>query len=864
MTDDPAHAPHPSLRFGPDGRYEIQPLERRLLVDGEPAALGGRAFDLLLALSAQPGALLTKNQLLDAVWPGVVVEENNLPTQISALRKVLGGDVIVTIPGRGYRFAARLNNGATRPAAAASPGPSPPPAEAKLKTNLPQPLPALLGREDDLAALGALIDQHALVSVVGAGGMGKSLLTQHLLDAQRGAYTHGVCWVELGAETDPTLLPGAVAAALGVQLGGSDALQGLCGAVAPLQVLVALDNAEQVLDGVARMAAALLGAAPGLRLVVTSQAPLKLVQELVYRIGPLAVPPGPLQAAEALNYSAVALFAERARFADSRFVLTDANAAAVVELCRALDGLALAIELAAARAPILGVQRLAASMSDRLKLLTTSRNRAAPARQQTLRAAMAWSHGFLDARERAVFRRLAVFSGSGSLAMIQQVVADPAGEGELDEWAVLDALALLVDRSLVTAFMADGTAEPRYRLLDSPRVFALERLQEAGEAEALRRRHTHAVATFCDAAWHQVFSGEVGWQDWLLAFQLDGDNAREAMSQALVGRDLVAALQIGTTRLHASYDMPAAQQLTLAEQCSAQIDDSVPPSLQMRSQVRVALTLVGIRPGLALEAARTAWKLGSPGAESGDDRLLRYLAACSVAMAVGRSSGGTLEQQAALAQARALEDPRWPPQRRVWRARAEFAAADAASPDAQRLGRDALALEIASGGRGYYTRSDLIAAELAAHDAQAATQKGEALLAELQGGRNERARAYAQVHLAAAWMALGNLPRARMLAQAGWPQSLVFGLQPNGAEHLALLAALEARPRAAARLAGYADAAYAARNEPRQPNEATAHTNACTLARAALGDADFDRLQAEGRLLRDEQIEAIAFAMADA
>ena len=450
-----------ALRFG---RFEIQPAERRLLVDGAPAALGARAFDLLLALAAQPGTLLTKNQLLDAVWPGLVVEENNLAAQISALRKVLGGDVIVTIPGRGYRFAARLDETApASPGPLLRPAPAPPPPEAKLKTNLPHALPALLGRSEDLGVLGALIDQHTLVSIVGAGGMGKSLLTQHLLDARRSAYAHGVCWVELGTVTDAALLPGAVAAALGVQLGGNDALAALCGAVAPLQLLIALDNAEQLLDGVADLAQALLTAAPRLRLVVTTQATLKLPQEIVYRIGPLSVPSDPLPAAEALQYSAVALFAERARFADSRFALTDANAPAVIEVCRALDGRALAIELAAARAPMLGVQRLATSMQDRLRLLTASRNRNAPARQQTLLATMEWSHGFLDEPERAVFRRLAVFSGSGSLTMIQQVVADPAesdGAPGLDEWEVLDALAQLVDRSLVSVLAGDGDTEP--------------------------------------------------------------------------------------------------------------------------------------------------------------------------------------------------------------------------------------------------------------------------------------------------------------------------------------------------------------------------------------------------------------------
>ena len=267
-------------------------------MDGEPAAIGARAFDLLLALCAQPGTLLTKHQLLDAVWPGLVMEENNLAAQISALRKVLGGEVVATIPGRDYRFSARLDDTVTRPAAVAPPPPPLPPlpplppAQAKLEANLPPELPLLLGRADDLAALGELIEQHVLVSIVGAGGVGKSLLTQHLLNGRRSAYTHGVCWVELGTETDPPLLPGAVAAALGVQLSGVDALAGLCSAVAPLQVLVALDNAEHALESVARMAAALLAAASGLRMVVSSQAPLKLGVEWVYRILPLAVPPG--------------------------------------------------------------------------------------------------------------------------------------------------------------------------------------------------------------------------------------------------------------------------------------------------------------------------------------------------------------------------------------------------------------------------------------------------------------------------------------------------------------------------------------------------------------------------------------------
>ncbi|HEX2009856.1 MAG TPA: winged helix-turn-helix domain-containing protein, partial [Roseateles sp.] len=484
-----------SLHFG-DGRFELQPHERRLLVDGAPATLGARAFDLLLELVRRPGVLRTKNELLEAVWVGVVVEEGNLTTQVSTLRKVLGGEIIATIPGRGYRFTARVHGGhEANPATGAAelPGataahaapPAPAPEAPRLQTNLPAMLPHMVGRSDDLAALHELVAQHRLVSITGAGGMGKTTVALHLAaERQQGrlgqpGYRHGVCWVELATVTDAAALPSAIAAAIGVRTGSGEPLASLCAAVMSLEMLVVLDNAEQVADGVAQVVQALLEQAPGLRLVVTTQVPLRLASEIVYRIGPLMVPEVALPAAQALDFSAVALFAQRARMADARFVLTDANAPAVIELCRQLDGLTLAIELAAARAPMLGVQQLVDSMTDRLKLLTVSRNRTAPARQQTLRATLEWSHGFLDDNERTVFRRLAVFAGSASLTMVQRVVADDT----LDEWAALDALVVLVERSLVSVLTTDDGAEPRYRLLDSPRLYALERLREAGEED---------------------------------------------------------------------------------------------------------------------------------------------------------------------------------------------------------------------------------------------------------------------------------------------------------------------------------------------------------------------------------------------
>ena len=271
-------------------------------------------------------------------------------------------------------------------------------------------------------------------------------------------------------------------------------------------------------------------AAPGLRIIVTSQAPLRLVAERVFRIGPLAVPDGVVSAAQAGEFGAVALFVERAQAADVRFALADVNAMPIADLCRALDGLPLAIELAAARAPMLGVQRLLASMQDRLKLLTTSRNRAAPARQRTLRAALEWSHVSLEPREQLAFRRLGAIAGSGSLEFVQQVVADADEGGDLGPWAVLDALDVLVDRSLVVVMpAADDAGAPRYRLLESRARMRSGASTGPANAGAAMPARTGA-GPHVEAAYDDYFSRSAGADDWMGRVAADLDNARDALT----------------------------------------------------------------------------------------------------------------------------------------------------------------------------------------------------------------------------------------------------------------------------------------------------------------------------------------------
>lgn len=838
------------MRFG---RFELQPRERRLLDDGAPVALGARAFDLLLVLAERAGHLVTRNELIERVWTGLVVEENNLSVQINALRKALGGDIIVTIPGRGYRFTATL---AAAPAAGAA---TPPAVAPLLRTNLPVTLAPLIGRHDDLTELATLLDEHRLLTIVGAGGIGKTLLAQHLLAGREKRHAHGVCWVELAPVTDAATIAGAISAALGVQRAAGEPLDALAQTLAPLDLLLALDNAEHLLAGVAAVADVLHRAAPKLRLLVTSQAPLKLAAERVLRIGPLAVPPNSaLPAAEALAFGAIGLFAERAQAADGRFALSDANAPAVIELCRALDGMALAIELAAARAPTLGVQRLSQSMHERLRLLTTSRNRAAPARQQTLRAALEWSHALLDERERAVFRRLAAFAGSASLALVQQVAADES----LDEWALLDALQALVERSLVVVG-SDEHGEPRYRLLDSPRAFALEQLAASGELPALRERHAGALRRHLEQCYEAQWSGRVGVDAGLLALEPDLDNAREAFQWARAN-DAECAVAISASLLGA---LPSSQR---EERC-AMWDATEPllasaglaPALRARAWLEAADAYSGMRAKRARRYAEQALAQARTLGAEDDDGFMRYRALARLARLAAPDDEPAA--RAALAEMRSCEVASWPARRLLCGAGSEQACTSWFRDPATSLvhARRMMALEREAGSSTLNGLNCVVDIELELRHGAEALRNGLELVARLEGTRYLAQRTQAQCNLLSAWLANDAAAEARAVAGAHWPQAARYNMHAFYADNLALLAALERRPHASARLLGYADAAYAAMQSTRQVAESITVQRAEGSARQALGDAQFARLKAEGAALSDEDIAALAFGFDD-
>ena len=848
-------------------QFELLPAQRQLLDDGHPVAVGARAFDLLLALVERSQRLVTKRELLAAVWPDSVVEEANLPVHVFALRKLLGPQAIATIPGRGYQFVLPLQGdvaagapGQASAVEAAAPGPlnnrqpgTPPSVQRNtLPTALPGSLPPLLGRDADVAALDDLLALRSLVTLVGPGGVGKSLLAQWLLFQRREAFEHGVAWVDLSALDDPQRVVGSICAALGLNLSRADPLEALLGALQPLKLLVAIDNAEHVAAEVARVVRAVHEQAPGVHLLITSQVPLKLSAEQVYRLRPLALPEAGDDMAEALRRGALALFVDRARAADARFALSPANLAAAVEICRRLDGLPLALELAAARVPLFGLSRLSGLLESRLDALNAGRSEM-PARQQTLRAAMQWSHSLLSDTERVVFRRLGVFAGSFSLDLAQLVLSDE----HLDRWAMVDALGVLVEHSLVAV---EGLDVPRYRLLETPRSFALECLDDAGETQALRARHAAAYGELFEQACAEGLVSNRTVDEWRAAWLPDVDNARSACEWALL-HDARVAVSLASS-LAAVLGSELLQERGRALTATrALLSDNLPLRLRAKWHLEAAFDLAASQPALARGYAKAAVSqfraLG--------DRLGLYRALSLQLYCVPVQPDDT--QEAEMTELIALEDPQWPAAVRAQGANAA-ACWYSFSGDFDRalLARQRtleLYQQAGSTWRALVAHANLMDSLLAAGRVDEAIACGVLLQERLRGTRQLAALPAARLNLAAAYLSKDDTVAARALAQDGLPQALRLGWQPYWADYLALMAALEHRPRAATCLLGFADAAYAAIDGSREVNEARAVERAAALCRARISAASIDELKRQGARLNNDAFATLALGRED-
>jgi predicted ATPase/DNA-binding winged helix-turn-helix (wHTH) protein len=475
-------AVHRKLRFGP---FELSIGERILRREGEALPLGGRALDILIYLAERPGEVIAKQELMDRIWSDVTVEEGSLRVHVAAIRKALGDGLfgnryIANIKGRGYSFVGTVVplTGNTESRNDRSPQQGMLPA---------RPL-MMIGRETVVSEVGDKLRNERFVVLLGPGGIGKTTIALAVGRAAAEKFGGEVYFVDLECLTDPRHVAGAVATSLGVALKSKDPCRELVNLVRSRKLLIILDSCEHVIEAVASLAEQLYRQTEEIHVLTTSRESLNVEGEHCYRVPPLDCPPaGSEQTANAvLRYPSAQLFVRRVAARAGSVVLTDEEAPFVAEICRRLDGIPLAIELAAGQVAALGIKNTVARLVSRPELLRLSHRTAVP-RHRTLKATLDWSYDLLSDAERIVFRRIAPFAGHFTIEGARYVAGELGDEiGE-----IFDAIAGLVEKSLLTTRTDDTQAQ--YRLLDTTRAYALEKLEEHREFDPISLRHAEYV-----------------------------------------------------------------------------------------------------------------------------------------------------------------------------------------------------------------------------------------------------------------------------------------------------------------------------------------------------------------------------------
>jgi predicted ATPase/class 3 adenylate cyclase len=713
--------------------------------------------------------------------------------------------------------------------------------------NLPLPRTTFVGREHDLAEVKRLLDRHRLLTLTGSGGVGKTRLAIQVGADLLDRYPDGVWFVDLAPIDDPELVSSVTAQALGMsQQQGQRVDEAIPIWLKRKNLLLILDNCEHVLETVAALANGILATAQDVRILATSRQALTISGEAVYALPSLAVPADAagLKSDDARGYGAIALFVDRAKAADTRFTLTDDNAAIVAEICRRLDGIALAIELAAARVNVLSISKLAQRLSERFKLLTGGSRDVLP-RQKTLTALIDWSYDLLTPQEQILFNRLGVFAGGFSLDAAGAVCG---GEG-LDELDLLDLLSSLTDKSLVVADTSGETE--RYRLLESTAAYALEKLTASDERERVARRHALYFRERAEVAYELRLGLSVA----LTAdIELELDNYRAALEWALtqgndgeLGGAIAGAL--GAQLLSAGLVVEARY---WSERALARISETDQPAIAARIYFALSTFFSGERK---LDAAQRAMDLY----ESAGDRRRAAIAqlargfalyqmghleeardAMTRALGESRACGDALHVARALTQ---LANVAW--------TRGDFSAA-----------RESYAQALAGYkkiGAESNTASVLInmaELEFAARDpARALRLANEALDISIRG-KHATNVASVYTNIAAYCIALDDLEGARGAATEGLRRARQAQAEHVAAitlQHLALLAALGGNPRQGARLLGYVDARYEQLGLRREATEQWEYNKLQTTLRETLSEGEITALAVEGAAWLEDQ-----------
>lgn len=727
----------------------------------------------------------------------------------------------------------------------------------RLSNNLPIFRTAFVGREREVAEGKDLLTRHHLLTLVGSGGVGKTRLATQIGAEVLDRYRDGVWLVDFSPITDPQLVASVVAQALGVsQQEGRRVDEAVAQWLRRKQLLLILDNCEHLLEKIAALADVLLTAARDVRIVATSRQSLHVSGEVVHHLQPLAVPADVvgLSAHAAARYGAVALFVDRATAADTRFEFSDRNAGIVAQICRRLDGIALAIELAAARVKVISLSSLAQRLDERFKLLSDG-NRGALPRQKTLSALIDWSYDLLSPREQRLFARLGIFAGGFDLDAAAAVCG---GEG-LDPSDVFDLLASLTDQSLVVADIS--SERERYRLLESMAAYALAKLDAAGERERLARRHAEYFREQAETAEERFRS--LSTAAWRADAEREIDNYRAALEWSLrrnqdaaLGGAIAGALEriwreAGLTN-EGRYWVELALPL---------VSEAKEPAIAARLELALSLFSAGKqRYDAAERAARLYESVGD----------IRGAVRAEGLRAFALQQMGRLEEArdatlGVLASSRALGEHRnvayyLNQLASIEASRGELGAAREAcgqALSAMKARGDEFGTALALGF--------MAEMEFVADDPEHALRLANEALALASLGKNLTVTATWHVNIAAYRIALGDLRGAgdsareglRIAAQVRNELSLAIALQ-----HLALLAALDGDLRSAAALLGYVDARYDELGMKREPTERWGYTMLLAVLQEQLTDNEIGTLGAEGAAWWEDHAVAEALRIA--
>ena len=725
-----------------------------------------------------------------------------------------------------------------------------------LPNNLPRQLTALIGRDDVLAEVEPLVLEHPLLSLVGTGGIGKTRLALQIGADLLHDVGDGVWLVELATLSDAASVVNAIASILGLrEQGDRPMLDVVVQYLKPRRLLLILDNCEHLIEDVARIADAILRTAPQVRVLATSREPLRIAVERVYQVPSLAVPSNDaLTADDALQYGAIAFFAERARASDAKFALSDESAPIVSEICRRLDGIALAIELAAARIKVMAPRQLAQKLDERFRVLTGG-NRTALPRQQTMRALIGWSYDLLSEQEQKLFRFVSIFVGGWTLEAAETVCTDET----LDALDVIDPISSLVEKSLVVAEVEQDST--RYRLLESTRAFGLEKLEQSGEREMLARKHAQWAADLADLSYEARWSTGMTAR-WRAEFEPEAENACSAIDWALSHDEVVLAARIvvGFSSIYRRL-VGEAETRSRFETVIGRLDAVAEPALAARAWAALSRTTGGLR---RVEAAQRAIDLG----ERCDHRADTTLSLSELAFGL-MQAGRAQEAQAAIERAmRRLNESgltRSAIHATVLNNGAMIANDGGRLAEARQLYEEALALSTSLGDReaAIGIRLNLAELEFDMGNVDRALELARAIEAEPRAPHMKRFVFVALQNGAAYRLALGDTAGARtaavdalQLARGAGTQHIMINIH-----HLATVAARSGQPHRAARLRGYVDAWYRSEGYERETTEQRVDDILMTALSAQLSESEIEALAAEGARLSEDQAVAEALAI---